>query len=228
MILSESYKNRLQELAGITEAIEGQRYAGSEKRVPFNKEMMIQAIKEGREMGLSFQSNNDRYKMPTTKWRVIYPVAMGLSKKGNLVIRAFHKYGQSEKEALRTGKRSAEVENTWRLFKASNIKAMWFTGNFFRGPLEKYNAGGDAGMVNIEVQANFNEIIKFQDNFINGIKDTEQQNQKRKNIVHLFKDTGERPVEQPIQNPGTQQLPQKPKKPVTTMKPKSIKKPGIR
>lgn len=205
IVLTEEFKKRLQLLAGIVQESNNPAhdYAGSEKRVPFNKDMMIQAIKEGREMGMSFQSDNDKYKMPTAKWRVIYPVAMGLSKKGNLVIRAFHKYGQSEREALRTGKRSAEVENAWRLFKAENIKAIWFTGNFFRGPLEAYNAGGDASMVNIEIQANFNEIISFQDNFINQMKDKEQQLNKRKNIVHLFKNTGERPVEKPVENPGT-------------------------
>lgn len=200
MLLSESFKKRIRELAGIL--LEANDYAGSEKRVPFNKDMMIQAIKEGREVGISFQSDNDKYKMPTTKWRVIYPVAMGLSKKGNLVIRGFHKYGQSEKEALRTGKRSAEIENAWRLFKASNIKAMWFTGNFFRGPLEAYNAGGDAGMVNIEIQADFNQIIAFQEKYINNMADQQAQLQKRKNIVQLFKNTGERPLEQPYANPG--------------------------
>ena len=167
---------------------------------------MIQAIKEGREVGISFQSNNEKYKMPIAKWRVIYPVAIGMSEKGNQVIRAFHKYGQSEKEAIRTGKRSAEVENAWRLMKTSNIKAMWFTGNFFRGPLEAYNPSGDKSMVNIEVQANFNEIISFQDNYIKNMADKEQQLQKRKNIVHLFKNTGERPLEQPYKNPGEQDV----------------------
>lgn len=202
MLISEIYKNRIQILAGIiTESNNpAHDYAGFEKRVPFNKDMMVQAIKEGREMGMSFQSNNDNYIMPVAKWRVIYPVAMGLSKKGNLVIRAFHKYGQSEKEAIRTGQRSAEVENAWRLFKASNIKAIWFTGNFFRGPLEAYNSAGDASMVNIEVQANFDEIIKFQDQVIAGINNSKERDQKRKNIVHLFKQTGERPVENPYQS----------------------------
>jgi hypothetical protein len=202
MILSEKYINRLQELAGIiVEApVVGQKFAGAENRVPFNKDIIIKAIKEGRELGISFQSDNESYKMPTVKWRVIYPVAMGLSKKGNLVIRAFHRYGQSEKEALRTGKRSAEIENAWRLFKASNIKAVWETGNLFRGKLEGYNNFGDAGMVNIEIQANFSEIIKFQDNLLKNIKNEKDRLQKQKNIVNLFQNTGERPIEKPIKN----------------------------
>ena len=121
MILSEAYKARLKLLAGIeviAEANDNERamaYSASDNRVPFNKDLITQAIKEGHEVGVLFQSDNDKYKMPVPKYRIIYPVAMGVSKKGNLVIRAFHKMGQSEKEALRTGKRSAEIENAWRL-----------------------------------------------------------------------------------------------------------------
>lgn len=206
MILTEKYIQRLQELAGIvSEATNQERedaFSKSGESVPFNKDMMIQAIKQGREMGMLFQSDNEKYKMPVAKYRIIYPVAIGLSKKGNLVVRAFHKLGQSEREALATGKRSAEVENKWRLFKVSGIRKIWFTGNFFRGPLESYNEAGDGSMVNIEVQANFNEIRKYQDEYIASIQDKQERLQKQKNIVKLFKDTGERPLEQPIQNPG--------------------------
>ena len=227
MLLSEKYINRLQKLAGIllTEVVTDQErniaFADSNKRVPFNKDMMVQAIKEGRELGVSFQSNNDKYKMPVAKYRILYPVAMGLSKKGNLVIRAFHVMGQSESEAIETGNRSAEVENEWRLLKASNIKSMWFTGNFFRLPLPLYNANGDASMVNIEVQANAEEIVKFQDGYNNDMSNAQGDLNKRKNIVHLFKNTGERPVEKPIQNP-TQNIPvqQKPVKKQPIIKPK--------
>lgn len=219
MIISEKYFNRLQALAGIILEVNNQEkmdaFSKSGERVPFNRDMFVQAIKQGREVGMLFQSDNDKYKMPTPKYRIIYPVAMGMSKKGNLVIRAFHKMGQSEKEALKTGKRSAEVENKWRLFKASGIKGMWFTGNFFRGPLEAYNAAGDAHMVNIEVQANFVEIRKYQDEFIASIQDKQARMQKQKNIVNLFKNTGERPLEQPIQNPENQPTKQVNKLPPT-------------
>lgn len=191
-IISETYKSRLQALAGIitevTDAEKTAAFAASGQRTPYNKDLMIQAIKEGREVGILFQSNNDKYKMPVAKYRIIYPVALGLTKKGNATLRAFHKMGQSEKEAIRTGKRSAEVENTWRLFNISNIKSMWMTGNFFRGPLEAYNAQGDKSMISVEVQADFNKIRKFQDDLIKNIKDKKEQEQKRKNIVQLFRD----------------------------------------
>ena len=207
MILSESLIRKFKKLAGLVLETSSQEkvdaFSKSDERVPYNKELMIQAIQQGREVGILFQSNNEKYKMPIAKYRIIYPVALGISKKGNPVIRAFHKMGQSEKVAIATGKRSAEVENTWRLLKISNIKSMWITGNFFRGPLEAYNSNGDKGMVNIEAQADFNKIIKYQDDFIANMKDQRSQEKKRKNIVHLFKQTGEKPIEEPIKNPET-------------------------
>ena len=48
MILSESYKSRIQKLAGIiTEADEGS-FAASNERVPFDLDLMTQAISQGR------------------------------------------------------------------------------------------------------------------------------------------------------------------------------------
>lgn len=108
-------------------------------RVPFSKNLMAQYIKQGREIGLSFQSDNEDYKMPVAKYRIVFPVAMGYNSKGNLVIRGWHAAGQSEKAAIQTGKRSAEVQDVWRLFKAENIKNMWTTERFFDTAPPGYN-----------------------------------------------------------------------------------------
>ena len=205
MLLSESYKKRLKELAGIsvinevTDAERTSAFALSNQRIPYNKDLMIQAIKEGREMGVLFQSNNDKYKMPTSKYRIIYPVAMGLSKKGNPVIRAYHKMGQSESEAIKTGRRSAEAEGVWRLLKATNIKSMWFTGNFFKASPDGYNAR-DKGMTQIEIAADFAKINKFQNDLINSIKNKEERDNQRKNIVKLFKEPEKDDVNKPKTN----------------------------
>jgi hypothetical protein len=190
MNISESYRRRIKELAGIpllSEVTDEERntaFAGSNKRVPYNKDLMIQAIKQGREVGILFQSENEKYKMPVAKYRIIYPVAIGLSKAGNQVIRAFHRFGQSESEANRTGRRSAEIENAWRLLKASNIKSMWLTGTLFYGPLEAYSRA-DRGMVNVEVAADFNKIKKYQQELLQQTKDEEARNKKAQSIVKL-------------------------------------------
>ena len=190
MLLSESYKNRLKELAGISiisEAADDDErttaFAMSNQRIPYNKDLMIQAINEGREIGILFQSKNEKYKMPVSKYRTIYPVALGTSKAGNEVLRAVHKIGQSESAAIKSGKRSQEVKDEWRLFKISNIKSMWFTGAFFSIPPKNYNAA-DKGMVNVEVAADFNEIAKFQNELAANM---EKQAKPKPNIVSLFK-----------------------------------------
>lgn len=199
MLLSESYKIRLQELAGIKqnpqETSDEERLSAfslSNQRVPYNKDLMIQAIKEGREVGILFQSNNEKYKMPTSKYRTIYPVALGTSKAGNEVLRAVHKIGQSESAARKTNKRSAEVKDEWRMFKISNIKSMWFTGKFFDVPPKHYNAA-DKGMVNVEVAADFSKIRKFQLQLVNKMK---QQTKPKPQIVSLFKEPENKNLQQ--------------------------------
>jgi hypothetical protein len=119
--------------------------AKSNERVPFNTELMKQAIEQGREIGINYRSKNDKYEMPVTKSRIIHPVAMGTDKNGNVVIRGLHVTGQSEKAARETGVRSAEVEaekdgmNAWRLFRVDNLRSMWFTGRFFSNDIPGYN-----------------------------------------------------------------------------------------
>ena len=198
MLLSESFKNRLKKLAGIlTEEVDNETaFALSNNRVPFSIDLMTQAIQEGREVGILYKG--DSMIAGSGKYRIIYPVAMGTSKKGNKVVRAIHKQGQSEKQAKSTGVRSAEVKNVWRLFKTKNIKGMWFTGNFFQGPFNGYNSN-DKGMTTVEVYTDLNKIKTFQEDLLK----RQQEAGEQKNIVKLFKDKNERPLEQPIENPET-------------------------
>lgn len=214
MLISESYKNRLRELAGIKIILEAEgddertsAFAMSNQRVPFNKDLMIQAIQEGREVGILFQSNNEKYKMPTSKYRTIFPVAIGTSKAGKQVIRAVHKIGQSESAALKTGKRSQEVKDEWRMFKVSNIKSMWFTNRLFSIAPKNYNAA-DKGMVNVEVAADFAKIKRFQAELT---KTMATQKKPKPNIIPLFKE----PEQVVNQEPQTDA--------VTEPKPKKIK-----
>ena len=131
MFINIRHKIRLMELAGLDVSQllkESDPYTRSNERVPFNVNLMQQAIEYGLEVGILFQSNNKEYKMPISKYRIIMPVAMGIDKDGRTMLRGVHIEGQSEKEAIRTGKRSAEAKNAWRLFNVANIKSMFFTG----------------------------------------------------------------------------------------------------
>lgn len=174
MLLSESYKNRLKELAGLIpldEAMSPEAKSAamkkSSERFSFNKDKMKEAIEQGREIGLSFQSNNSKYKMPVAKYRIIWPVCMGIDKNGNLAIRGYHVDGQSEKVAIETGIRSAEASNVWRLFKVeNNIKNMWFTDEFFNQPLPGYKER-DSAFTSIIASYNPAKAKAYQDSIQN-------------------------------------------------------------
>ena len=157
---------------------------------------MTQAITQGREVGILYKG--DEMKAPSGKYRLIYPVAMGISRAGNRVIRAVHTIGQSESEAKSTNIRSAEAKNVWRLFKADNIRGMWFTGNFFNFNPDKYNPN-DKGMNTVEVNFDLSKAKKYQDELIQ--KQKEEGDFKSK--VRRFRESGARDLEQPYDNPET-------------------------
>jgi len=140
-LISEAYKRKIQNLAGIIPVgillesvnLTAQEittaYSKSGERHSFNADDMKKAIIEGRVVGILYKSEG----MPVAKYRLILPVAMGTDKKGKIKIRAFHLKGQSENEAKRTGKRSAEVAEVWRMFNgdSTHMKSMWMTDVYF-------------------------------------------------------------------------------------------------
>lgn len=153
----------------------------SNERVPFNKELMKQAIIQGREVGLLFQTNNNKTKMPVAKYRIIHPVAMGTDKGGNLVVRGLHITGQSEKKARETGVRSAEAEaekdgiNAWRLFRGNNIRSMWFTGRFFSDNIPGFNPNDKVMASKIAIY-NPTTAKAYQDSLVAQSKEAEVEN----------------------------------------------------
>jgi hypothetical protein len=205
LILSEKYKARLKKLAGILseETIKINEpgditidFSKSDERVSYNDDLMIQAIKEGREVGMLYRG--DKMKAKSGKYRLVYPVALGTTTAGNKAVRVIHKIGQSESEAEKTGSRSAEAKNVWRLLKTKNILGMWFTGNYFQAPISGYNPN-DKGLINIVSSANFNDIKRFQEELIS----QQEMEGERTSRITRFKERGERDLEQPIQNPQT-------------------------
>jgi len=157
--LSESYRSKLQILAGIIEEagkveitpgeieagdVNSQKlgWGGSEQRIMgYDEATMIDAIKNGKVIGVSYQSAD----MGVTKFRFILPVFLGLyGKKRTKKLRAYHISGQSEKAAGKTGKRSEEAYGEWRLFNVEpgsdgvrRFKGMWVVEPekyFFQNP----------------------------------------------------------------------------------------------
>jgi hypothetical protein len=219
MLLSESYIKRLGELAGlkpsksasILKEVEDL-YSNSSKRVKFDTNIMKQAIEGGMEVGMVFQSNNTKYKMPVWKMRIVQPVAMGYDKKGQLVVRGIHVEGQSEKKAIETGIRSAQAKNEWRLFKASNVKSMFFTGRLFdKVGLPGYNPN-DSSMTS--VIASFNP---------DGAKEYQKQLNVSKNKAKAL--AKEPKIEKPVvKTPDKPVVPKTPQAPVNTKAKEDAKK----
>lgn len=193
MRLSSPYKIRLKELAGLDYKellLEADPYSRSNERVPFNKELMQQAIEYGLEIGILFQSNNKKYKMPISKYRIVLPVALGIDKEGRMMLRGVHVEGQSEKAAMRTGQRSAEAKNEWRLFNTANIKSMFFTGKTFsKVPIQGYTPN-DSAFVRTIIAFNPMNAKKKQADY-NRAKSTESPEakaEKRQGMIRsLFK-----------------------------------------
>lgn len=160
-LISESYKYRLQQLAGINEAWgvgnttdkeRGEAFEKTNERVPYKKDLMIYAIKGGFEVGLLFKTKNEKDQMPISKYRTILPMALGTHKStGNEVLSAFHEIGQSESKARETGRRSAEAKNEWRLFNTKNILSMWLTGKMIDKAPDGFKGSKDSRMATVEV-----------------------------------------------------------------------------
>lgn len=191
MNISLPYKTRLMDLAGLSTAdllSESDPYVRSNERIPFSKELMIQAIEFGLEVGILFQSNNKKYKMPMSKYRIIMPVAMGVDSEGRTMLRGVHVVGQSEKEAIRTGQRSAEAKNVWRFFNTANIKSMFFTGKtYVKVPISGYNAN-DSALVTITAAFNPNVAKKKQADFqrSNASQQPDAVKQQRQGMIKSF------------------------------------------
>ena len=165
----------------------------SVERVPFNREMMKQAIEQGREVGLLFKSDNENYEMPVPKYRIIRPMAMGTSADGNTVIRGLHLIGQSERKARETGNRSAEAEGEWRLFNANNIKGMWFTDNFFTQAPPGYNPNDK--QMSVQVAFNAGKAAQAQTALSQQKDVDDQETQKQDDLDQMQQNTQSEPVE---------------------------------
>jgi predicted DNA-binding transcriptional regulator YafY len=82
--------------------------------------------------------------------RVIEPVAFGLSKKGNAVLRAWDREGASHKAYL--GKKPLP---SWRFFRVDKINFIRPTQETFDTPRPNYNPNGDKSMERMFINAVF-------------------------------------------------------------------------
>jgi predicted DNA-binding transcriptional regulator YafY len=82
--------------------------------------------------------------------RLIEPVALGRSKRGNLVLRAWDEEGASHRGYLGTRPMPG-----WRLFKLDKILSYKPSGENFNTPRLNFNSTGDKDMTSIIIIAKF-------------------------------------------------------------------------
>ena len=117
------------------------------------QENILKAIKYGMIFLISYKGEKDT--AFAGHERVIYPMVLGKSTKGNFLIRGYHLNGYSVSN-------SRSIEKIWRMFRFDRIISITFTGSFYRLPPAGYNMNDKGMRGGILARADFNEIRKNQ------------------------------------------------------------------
>jgi len=129
-----------------------------DKPVKFDQNLMIKAIQYGMVLTISYRADYSRWRGGME--RTIYPMVIGINKNTkNLLIRAWHLEGYSVSQ-------KRETKRVWRLFKASNMFWMKFTGEFFRLPPQGYKMNDRVMTLQTIKAADFSEIRRNQNKLL--------------------------------------------------------------
>ena len=94
------------------------------------KEIIIKAIKYGMVFNVTYKGAKDS--LPSGHERTVYPMAIGRSSKGNILIRVYHLVGWSVSA-------NRHIDKIWRMFRLDRVLSITFTGSFYRLPPAGYN-----------------------------------------------------------------------------------------
>lgn len=153
--------------------------------IKFSQDILVKAIKYGMIFLINYKGEKDTHF--SGHERVIYPMVIGRSSKGKILIRGWHLNGWSVSNRR-------HINKIWRLFRADRILSMTFTGSFYRLPPAGYNANDKGMRGGIIAKADFNEIRRNQQNLINQNKiqnreEVEMTSPDRKFAVIRVKET---------------------------------------
>jgi len=135
--------------------------------VKFSNDMIIKAIKYGMVFLINYKGEKDTHFAGHE--RVVYPMVLGRSSQGKLLLRGWHLNGWSV-----SNKR--HINKIWRLFRTDRILSMTFTGSFYRLPPVGYNMNDKGMRGGLIAKADFSEIRRNQQNLVkqNKIQDREE------------------------------------------------------
>lgn len=127
--------------------------------VPINEplkptqDLFIKSIKYGLIFLIAYKGAKDNHF--SGHERVIYPMVIGKSSEGKMLIRGYHLSGWSVSN-------SRHINKIWRMFRMDRVLSMTFTGSFYRLPPNGYNMEDKGMRGGIIAKADFNEIRKNQ------------------------------------------------------------------
>ncbi len=122
-----------------------------------SNEVLIKAIKYGMVFLITYKGAKDKHFAGNE--RVIYPLVIGKSSKGKILLRGYHLNGWSVSS-------NRHMTKIWRLFRVDRILSITFIGSFFRLPPSGYNMNDKGMRGGIIAKADFNEIRKNQYNLV--------------------------------------------------------------
>jgi hypothetical protein len=125
--------------------------------IKYDEKILIKAIQYGMIFLINYKGEKDKHFAGHE--RVIYPMVLGRSSKGKLLIRGWHLNGWSVSK-------NRHINKIWRLFRADRILSMTFTGSFYRLAPTGYNMNDKGMRGGIIAKADFNSIRRNQQNLV--------------------------------------------------------------
>ena len=126
--------------------------------IKYSDEVMSKAIRYGMMFLINYKGEKDKHFAGHE--RVIYPMVLGRSSQGKMLLRGWHLNGWSVSQRR-------HINKIWRLFRTDRILSMTFTGSFYRLPPAGYNMNDKGMRGGIVVRADFNEIRRNQQALVN-------------------------------------------------------------
>lgn len=126
--------------------------------IKYNEQTLINAIKYGMILMINYKGENDNHFAGHE--RVIYPMVIGRSSKGKILIRGWHLNGWSVSQRR-------HINKIWRMFRADRILSMTFTGSFYRLAPAGYKMDDKGMRGGIIAKADFSEIRRNQQSLVN-------------------------------------------------------------
>jgi hypothetical protein len=153
--------------------------------IKYSEQTLIKAIKYGMIFLINYKGEEDNHF--SGHERAIYPMVLGRSTKGKVLLRAWHLNGWSVSQKRHT-------EKIWRLFRTDRILSMTFTGSFYRLAPVGYNMNDKGMRGGIIAKADFNEIRRNQQSLVsqNKIQNREEVtlgDEQRKSVTIRAKST---------------------------------------